>query len=554
MKYTAHSWIWLCLWGLLLAPMGLLGQVPRFERVVEYGSPYTSGQTAMVLDSADNLYVGGVFKEAICFSDTCVYASQQQEDEIYLASFDPEGQLRWIKIFGGAYRDWLLDMEVHSNQLYLTGTFDYRFSVGDSSWTSTGQGGFLVCMDLPGNVQWGMDFPGADVSQVAVGPEGAVWITGFSRYNKLRIGNFNLAKDTSQVVDVFWARFDAQGEVQQAQMFYSQGSRWETNLYQIEVDQDGYAYLYGGLETNVIIGQDTLWSTTNTWNQADNYLVKLSPQGEVIWSQVGMSIDQIRLDRQDRLIVTGETKDTMTWGNETILPGYYLAALNANGEPEWVFENPIMSNIFVVTGLAAENDRIYTYCRYRGPLQLPDTSYTGVPHDNFIFCHAAYDGELLWHKKIGVGDVDESSGTLELTSQGGIAISASFITYLQNYTYLDSVQVADQYPFSSSPWQYIGFTEPDTLLSTSLTEAGAQVQWAAYPNPTRDEITLTGFATDQPVRVALFTLEGKMARQQVIHPVNGQGTVALGQVTPGLYLLRVHTPQQTQLFRLIKQP
>ena len=62
-----------------------------------------------------------------------------------------------------------------------------------------------------------------------------------------------------------------------------------------------------------------------------------------------------------------------------------------------------------MTGIAITKDRVYTYIRYNGRFELPDTTHdTGLQNDNFILLHDVDDGRLIWHKRIGVEEVNEN--------------------------------------------------------------------------------------------------------------------------------------------------
>ncbi len=554
-KNTAQPWISILIIGISFAPLLGWGQAPRFERVIEYGSPNWVRQVDMCLDSADNLYVGGTFEEIICFSDTCLYAPSQNGEDMYMVSFDSQGRFRWAKTFGEEDIDWLLAMALRGNQLYITGTFQQDLTIGDSTWTTANRGAFWYKFDLMGQPQQGIELAGGNVEHIVVDLEEKVWIAGYFLNDTLRVGDTVLVKDSTQVLDIFWARFNAEGEVEQAQMFGSQGTRWATNVYQMEVDSEGNLYLYAGFETNVIIGPDTLWSTTNTWNQADKYLVKLSPQGEIAWSRVGTPVSEMILDTQGRLIVTGNTNSSMTWGDSTIEAGYFLAALNADGNPDWVSQSPgITPNLFRVTDMTVKDNRIYSQMMHHGPAVFPDTSYY-VEDKILVLRHSALTGELVWHKEFGEADVYETASDLLVTHHNSIVSAGSFDTDFQNYTYLDTIQVTDRYPIGGfGGWHYIGIAGPDTLLSTSLVSMEKQNRLVAFPNPVHDELYISGFLMSGIASIQLIDLHGRVILHQDAPITRDRLCLNVQDIASGVFLLHIHTTEINQIFRLIKQP
>jgi hypothetical protein len=154
MKYTACLWIHILAYTVCLVPLLGWGQAPRFERVVEYGSPVNVSQAAMVLDSADNLYVGGSFQEVVCFADTCLLAINNEREDMYLVSFDPQGQLRWARVFGGAGIDWVQNVLMSQDRLIVTGNFENSIQIGNTvlATPAGSRDAVVIALDFSGEI------------------------------------------------------------------------------------------------------------------------------------------------------------------------------------------------------------------------------------------------------------------------------------------------------------------------------------------------------------------------------------------------------------------
>jgi hypothetical protein len=370
----------------------------------------------------------------------------------------------------------------------------------------------------------------------------------------MSIADTTLLKDPVSSRTPYLARYSWENGLEYIQTFHTDTvAGWGGSVYQVLIDEDRNMYPVIGFSQNLIIGADTFFTTNpNTINRADACLAKLSDEGELQWGKVGLSISKMGLTSEQQLVITGHEEDTMPWGNTEIEPGYHLTLLKNDGEPEWVSQSPRFDP-FRISSMAIKEDRIYTHLWHGGPTAFPDTSYF-VEDKIMILRHDAQSGRLVWHKEFGEDDVQEYPGELLVMQSHTLVCGGDFITYLQNFTYLDGIQVVDQYPFSSSAWHYIGFTGSDTLLSTSFTSQPERVHLTAFPNPTRNHISITGFIGTQKVSIKILDMQGRVIRQKSLEAVDGQVSVGLDHLAAGVYLLQVHSLQHTQLFRIIKQP
>lgn len=90
------------------------------------GSGYDDPQGAMSIDPADNVILGGYYELTADFDPgpgVQNYTSNGQDDS-WFSKFDSSGNLIWVKTFGGAALDYILDMDTDQNgDIYYTGKF-----------------------------------------------------------------------------------------------------------------------------------------------------------------------------------------------------------------------------------------------------------------------------------------------------------------------------------------------------------------------------------------------------------------------------------------------
>ncbi|ARN77876.1 hypothetical protein BST97_07600 [Nonlabens spongiae] len=134
------------------------------------GGPFANGGVeagnSLKLDSSGNIYVNGSFDGTPDFDPGTgvVSITSNGSEDIYVAKYDNNGGLIWVKGFGGAERDeaFFLDIDAAGN-VYSTGRFrdvvDFDPGSGTSTLTSTGvYDVFVHKMDTNGNYQWSKSF------------------------------------------------------------------------------------------------------------------------------------------------------------------------------------------------------------------------------------------------------------------------------------------------------------------------------------------------------------------------------------------------------------
>lgn len=98
-----------------------------------------------------------------------------------------------------------------------------------------------------------------------------------------------------------------------------------------------------------------------------------------------------------------------------------------------------------------------------------------------------------------------------------------------------------------------GTFSPDTVtaplrIATSLTAQNI----SAYPNPTSGKWNITGFSSDKPTNVTLYDAIGNTI--QTYSHNNTRSSISIGDnsLSSGCYILKVSSPTESQIFRLIK--
>ncbi|MEM9983456.1 MAG: hypothetical protein AAF804_00035, partial [Bacteroidota bacterium] len=212
-----------------------LGQsydVPLFERGVNLSGWGENSLHGLVVDAADNVYAAGYFFGQLCVGrDTCINSSG--EADMFIVSFDPVGNLRWVRSYGGLGQDKIMDMKLGPDgYLYLAGGFsqtvwfdtlqriskqkmDDFIRSDDACWMRMDTTGQLVDLHVVASTPWAEMIHTISVAangRVAIGGEAVIGLwrspTIPSQLLCTDDGNVCLTMDTIQVTSFFLVSYD----------------------------------------------------------------------------------------------------------------------------------------------------------------------------------------------------------------------------------------------------------------------------------------------------------------------------------------------------------
>jgi hypothetical protein len=269
------------------------------------GGPGREEGKSLVCDASGNVYVCGMYSDSTMFGSNTYTTATTDFGKFYngyIAKYDPNGTLLWVKEIGGEYTDlaWSLTKD-NAGKLYVAGEFSgANFGNGDT-WTNGVADAFVACYDQDGNFQWVKNCGGSLADRArGIGCDGTtIYITGQYGLNGF-FGSDNLvAADSS---DIFIAALDNSGNFLWAKTVggtadtYDIGGGYESGI--AVCGDAGNVYATGALLDNGVFGGSSLTGYTHT----DVFLTKLS-------AAVGM--DEIMLPNVS-MVFPNPAKDKLT--------------------------------------------------------------------------------------------------------------------------------------------------------------------------------------------------------------------------------------------------
>lgn len=299
---------------------------------------------AMTVDASGNVYVAGEIEGPNATFGSVSVTANPGTDDAFVAKYDNNGNLIWVKTYGGYDRDDARSIAVDgSGNIYICGVFKNNAFFDSFTITAASQDiddVFIAKLDNSGNVIWVHGIGGAgDDTGKALGVDGAgnVYLTG-GFIGTAIFGSQSLTAPNGYR-DMYLAKWDTNGNlawVQQA------GDDWDDVGWGLAVDNLGNSYVTGEFHANASFGSHTITAVTSS---ADAFIAKYDPLGNALWAERfgGNLSDRSRAATFDatNVYITGQYGGTATAGSHTVTSAdssdIFVASFNAaSGMPGWV--------------------------------------------------------------------------------------------------------------------------------------------------------------------------------------------------------------------------
>lgn len=200
----------------------------------------SSRARSLAIDAQGNVYMAGVFRGDLNFGSDRL--KSRGSFDTYVTKYTPSGTVVWTYAVGGYGWDYVYDMSVKGDYLYLTGSFTGQAKFGDEVLSSMGDSDiFLLKMTTEDpDISWVQRAEGTSWDKslsVVLDDAHNIYITG-SFYHTLDFGHRKKVYSRG-ASDIFVAKYNTEGEVLWAKSTGSkyhndQGRalcRWNEDLY-----------------------------------------------------------------------------------------------------------------------------------------------------------------------------------------------------------------------------------------------------------------------------------------------------------------------------------
>lgn len=258
-----------------LARLTPAGDVTWVQPLAGAGTEFASG---LAIDREGNVAVVGSYRGELDL-DGHVLQSVGQFD-LFVASFDPRGDLRWARTIGAAHWGLASDVAVDTDgDVVVVGMFDGILFVDDRELYTAGEAdAFVVRYAGDGALAWAMRAGGRgwdEAHAVAVSASGDAVVVGAFE-GTADVGGAQLT--SAGRGDAWVARIARDGEVVRARAFGGEGDDTATT---VAIGADEHVLIAGRFTGEARFGGEPVRSA----GARDLFLARLSPDDEPVWSR-----------------------------------------------------------------------------------------------------------------------------------------------------------------------------------------------------------------------------------------------------------------------------
>ena len=221
------------------------------------GSDMDDYTYSVATDDQNNIILAGDYNGLAAFDGIEILSLG--ETDIFLAKYDADGDLQWIKDMGGEFEDTATAVAVDDeNNILVGGQFNGRFIDFGVELYSEGMGDiFIEKYSHDGNVIWARQAggPGDDqVLEMICDPSGNIYMTG---YFEEGVDFDTVPLQSAGIYDIFISKYDPSGHASWATRFGGIG--WDKG-WGIDLDHSGNCYFIGYFNRTVSLNSTILTS------------------------------------------------------------------------------------------------------------------------------------------------------------------------------------------------------------------------------------------------------------------------------------------------------
>ena len=418
------------------------GIVIKFSNTGEVKWTHLVGDTAADMmesvkaTSDGGALVGGSFWTQVVIGNRTYY-SNGQTDAIII-KYDKDGEVEWVKVFGGRYDEDIYTIEETSSGEYIIGgefcspfiSLENGWSLSQIEGTDFNGDGMIMKYDKNGNLKYVAALVGESYEEIddiiEISPEHYI-ISGRFGSQESKLGNTVFKNIKSKaVLDI--ARADCITPV--VNDAESIGNTSNTIINDVNSTSDG-GYIVGGRFTD--FAELKNGETLKTNGKSDGLLIKYDNKGNIEWNKNigGVNYDEIKSVKQTKdkgYIVVGSFEEKIDLGNNIELESCgsedgMILKYNHDGAIEWArrIGGSNTENINSVSE-CSDNGYIVGGYTYSANIELENgISINFDSNDGFLI---KYDecGEVEWAKKIGGTDGDTIEKVIGTTNGEILAV------------------------------------------------------------------------------------------------------------------------------------
>ncbi|WP_147322684.1 hypothetical protein [Emticicia sp. C21] len=247
--------------------------------VQKAGGVNSDNGKSLFLGNNGEVYLVGDFSNVASFNNTSI--TSVGSTDVFIAKYDTDGVLEWVKSAGGTSDDSVEGVAVdNTGCVYIIGNFNSTMNFGNTSLTSAGSSDLFIAKYNPINTTWvwakrgggtGGDFGRAII--IASGDK--ILITGTFENTATFEGKTIISEGDD---DIYIAEYYPSGNNNWVRR---EGGKYSDHVMKIGLDSENNIYITGGFYGLTNFG--STWLSNDGSNNA--YIAKLNTNGTSQWVQ-----------------------------------------------------------------------------------------------------------------------------------------------------------------------------------------------------------------------------------------------------------------------------
>jgi len=330
--------LFIFLW--VLGTAVLQTEAQQFQWAMQFDGETNSAAKIIKAGQNSNMFIAGDFKGTIDFDggEGTAILTSLGENDLFIEKTDMEGNLIWVKQFGGVDDGFVRGMSIDADDnIYLTGSFkgtiDLDPGEGEALYTSVGDWDiFVLELDGDGNYVWSgqMGGPSADYGvNIEFASSGNIYISGYFA----GIADFNPSPDmefmlTATNQSCFVEKLNSSKELLWAGVLGGAGIDYLDDMF---IDGNENIYTTGGFagaaDFDLGAGSEVLVAV----GDRDIFISKLNTDGGYVWAvSMGGPLKEfgqgIAVDAEDNVYIAGNFQGTVDF-NPATGDNFYLTSM-----------------------------------------------------------------------------------------------------------------------------------------------------------------------------------------------------------------------------------
>jgi len=540
--------------ALALSAISVFGQ--QYEWGRNFGGTADESVRAMTVDEAGNSYLTGYFTESADF-DPGENVEQIQSNGFYdafIQKLDSDGNLAWVKSFGGQFDEYGAGIDVDSDgAVLITGAFSdtIDFDPGPGVEERGAAGGvdlFALKLDANGEFLW--VFTAGNESNeegLSIRSDGSnnVYIAGyFSNTIEIQAGLQSTTLESNGSLDGFGIKLDGFGQPLWA---VNIGGPSVDLLLGMDVNEAGDVFYTGNYSDEVDFNPGDGEAILNSGFGSNGYVLKLNALGEYVYAadfggDENVVTYGVAVDQNDNVFASGGYRGNFVAGDVTIDASgagddeAFVVKINPFGGIDWAKHcggNGFQQAYNVATD-SEGNAIMVGYFDGTADFDPGDEEYllskeSSEPYDSFVtILNPA--GEFIWAGQLGGTNFIENHG-VGTDGMDNIYISSSFQNSQDINPLANQEDIRDSQAFRDLFITKMNLTSLTDNLSTDRLQS-----MEIYPNPATNLIFIQGDIMDQK-HYRIYDQTGRLVQSGQVQ--NNRDQISLELLNSGIYLLQI---------------